>query len=256
MFLGFRWLSNTYIYATESGVKTGRPVQRKPIENRWKEDLMASLTARPWMRKSMRTPQVTFDEGHARHEPLPPDQVVRARNFKITVKDIQHKWGYFEGCEQCDYIRRYGENRAGSQHSPACRARILSKMADTPESRAKLEKLELRLERALAEDVEREDQKVNPMNPQDRQEEPPHKQVPQEFLDDPEAEVPEERLTVEDLPDEGFHGADRQDIEMDHGEAEQESEHGPWAPKRSRRKTWSLGTLGSWMRSPKSWYPS
>ena len=106
----------------------------------------------------MRDPQVKFEESHARHAPLPPDKVIQARNFKITVKDIQHKWGYLEGCEQCDYIRRYGQNRAGSQHSPACRTRILSKIAETPEGQAQLEKLETRLTRALAEHVEREDQ--------------------------------------------------------------------------------------------------
>ena len=169
----------------------------------------------------MRDPQVTFDEGHARHEPLPPDRGIRARNFKISSKDIQHKWGYFEGCEQCDYIRRYGENRAGSQHTPACRARILSKMAETPEGRVRLEKLELRLERALAEDVEREDQKADQVDLEE--------QIPQEFLDDPEAEFQEAKSTNH-AQDEEFHGAERQDIDMDHGEADQEREHDPAPP--------------------------
>ena len=56
VFLGYNRESNAYLLANDDGVVTSRAVMRRPIENRWRADLVESITATPWSWRAAAAP--------------------------------------------------------------------------------------------------------------------------------------------------------------------------------------------------------
>ena len=59
------------------------------------------------------------------------------------------------GCPQCGHIQRYGRGRAGGVHSDPCRDRLLAAIGETILGRIRLDDYEERVNRAMAEQIER-----------------------------------------------------------------------------------------------------
>ncbi len=164
VFLGYNRASNTYIVGTPEGIVASRALNRRPIQNRWDHDKVSAVAATPWSERTPHRPTVRFTEDQEpleQHEPRAPPM---PRNFQIKRADLI-KHGYTDGCDQCEYIQRHGENRPGYTHSPTCRARIMAELAKDPAGQARLQRTEQRINRALSDIVQHEDESAQPAQP-------------------------------------------------------------------------------------------
>ena len=86
------------------------------------------------------------------------DQGPIPRRFKIQRADLEGDdgVGFTDHCPQCDHIERYGESRGGITHSEACRARIMDELVKTPAGKVRVQNTKDRIDRALAESVEKQ----------------------------------------------------------------------------------------------------
>ena len=82
--------------------------------------------------------------------PTAPERV------RINARDLQTH-GYTDGCPQCGHIQRYGRGRAGGIHNDTCRDRFLKAIGDTIIGRQRLDDYNERVNRAMAEQIERAD---------------------------------------------------------------------------------------------------
>jgi hypothetical protein len=155
VFLGYKRDSNQYIIGVDHGIKTSRSVQRLPIADRWTESAITAIQATPW-NVHERVRRVVLEQAVERHEELPPEPTTDFRRLKIIKQDMID-FGYTEGCKQCDHYLRYGSRRAGYTHSDECRQRMMNELAKIPTGRVRLEALEERVDRRIAEQVEQDD---------------------------------------------------------------------------------------------------
>ena len=134
-----------------------RALQRKPIFERWDAERLAGIKVTPWsMRVTDAAVRVEMGAEVDGHPPPVPDAVPEARRVKITMKVLRER-GYTASCKQCDRIRSFSEHRAGIAHSEVCRQRIMAAMVATIHGAARLGDEELRVNRHLAERIERAD---------------------------------------------------------------------------------------------------
>ena len=157
IFLGYSLSSNEYLYAnTEGVVCKSRAVQRLPMADRWNATKLAEIAATPWSRHTPKEASANFPEERIPSPDATAPKERQIRNFRITSEMIQ-KYGLTDPtmCPQCDHIARYNQTRPGTAHSQACRQRYLDELAKDPEGQATLQRLQTRLERSLAESVER-----------------------------------------------------------------------------------------------------
>ena len=61
------------------------------------------------------------------------------------------EFGTSQNCPQCEHIRAFAEAKPGLGHTEACRKRLMEDMAATEAGRTRLETLENRINRAIAE---------------------------------------------------------------------------------------------------------
>ncbi len=150
-FLGFHRSSNAYWVLDEHGnaVKS-RALNSRPHEERWNKEILQNLTVTPWsLRVRKETERVPLGDAVQKDKDI-KDIVTNPRRLKITMH-ILKAFGTTCGCPQCDHVRAFQEAKMGLQHSDACRSRIMTDMAATPEGRQKLETYEHRVNRAIAE---------------------------------------------------------------------------------------------------------
>jgi hypothetical protein len=131
VFLGVKGTTGEIIIGAGEGIYRTRTVQRKPVEDRWREDLIKKVKGVPW-RKSDNDPET--DGAEMRSRPLSEEEqrVIDNRNqeqkdlqgapkrFAITVSDLQ-KHGVTEGCNGC---KSAFTGKVRQPHTRECRARF------------------------------------------------------------------------------------------------------------------------------------
>ncbi len=159
VFVGYHLSSNSYRLATADGsVQKSRALQSRPQEHRWDAEAIKDIVATPWsLRAQAGARRADVGPSVEQQAPAEPPPTPLPRRFRLT-KQILHKYGFTEGCEQCTHVQAFGEYKQGLQHAEQCRRRILEAMAKTPEGLAKLNKHEERVDRALAERVRASDE--------------------------------------------------------------------------------------------------
>ena len=160
IFLGYDRGNHTYIVGTTFGAAWTRALTRRPVNNRWSSDKLASLRATPWSERRIADPRAEaqfVEPAETTQEPQPPERPGLPRRMRIDKADLE-QFGYTNGCVQCDHVRRYGVTKSGANHSNKCRARIMDALSESPEGQQRLRHHEEKVTRALAEYVEREDQ--------------------------------------------------------------------------------------------------
>jgi hypothetical protein len=141
---------------TEDGKKAVRSINRYPEQTRWSADALAKIKATPWSEREITERTVRF------HEPVADSGNIEAaapkalKKFRINAQDLLTH-GYTDGCPQCSHIQRYGQGRAGGVHSDPCRDRVLKAIGDTVLGRQRLDDYEERVNRTMAEQIERSD---------------------------------------------------------------------------------------------------
>ena len=77
--------------------------------------------------------------------------------MRINISDLKKYELYDSNCKQCQHIEKYGKAKAGLIHTDACRRELMRKMSQTEEGRARIESHKERVDKGLAEYVERQD---------------------------------------------------------------------------------------------------
>ena len=166
VFLGYSWLSNEFVYASQHGVTTSRAVARRPPSERWVLEDLAGIKATPETKHVPRGQGQGLQDAYDPDGPKPPEPSRMARAFKIMKRYLDdERVGYSDACEQCDFIKRYGTSRPGVTHSSQCRERVMTCMASIEEYRHLVEATEERITRALAEHIEAADQRLEGTRP-------------------------------------------------------------------------------------------
>ena len=133
IYLGIRGSSGELVVSDLKGVWKTRTVQRKPIEDRWKEDGHEMIKQTPWAESEerpqeeagkMEVTKMTEEEKEAEKQAEVANRF--PTRFHIRKADLE-KHGYSMGCPGCKAILR-GTSRQG--HSDACRSRFMEAMAD------------------------------------------------------------------------------------------------------------------------------
>ena len=138
-FLGVRAVSGEILIGTKTGVTKTRTIQRRPMEERWNEDVLKMISGVPW-RLSEDDPEADgvmpplFFGNSSRGVPMGDEEVERVRvaidvprGFVITLDDIQ-KFGASAGCPGCKALLK-GTTR--QKHHDECRRRLAREMNDS-----------------------------------------------------------------------------------------------------------------------------
>ena len=161
IFLGYSRTSNSYLVATDDGIKDVRGVHRKPEPNRWDAARLAGLKATPWNTRTKHDSEVVFNDPVPREAQDTRDKDVVPRRMRITKADLE-KHGYTETCAQCDHVMRYGNHKPGLQHTDECRKRVMIAISSTPGGKARIDAHEQRTDRYFAETLQRHDAQAQP----------------------------------------------------------------------------------------------
>ena len=98
IWLGKRWGTGEYVVIGEHGLVAAQSIQRRPIEERWRNDLIQAITVLPWgyknpgseeeleERDQEERDQIGGEPEHEQHEVVP-------RSFRIMPRDLE-KFGY------------------------------------------------------------------------------------------------------------------------------------------------------------------
>jgi hypothetical protein len=133
IFLGRSMASDQNFVGISNGdVVCARAIVRLTPETRWDADRIGSIRITPFEFKTKNQDVVEEDpDPHSHPEPKLADADPRApRRLKIYDKDLT-KFGYTEGCQRCDFVRRGQTLRAGGvRHSEECRKRLYEAMRD------------------------------------------------------------------------------------------------------------------------------
>ena len=156
VFLGYKRDSNQYLVGVDTGVTSARSILRNPQADRWPETAITSVKATPWSLHERVQRVVLEQPAEEQHDEARQEPTTNFRRLKIVKQDLTD-FGYTEGCSQCDHYLRYGLRRPGFTHSEACRQRIMNELGKTDTGRVRLEALEERVDRALADHIERND---------------------------------------------------------------------------------------------------
>ena len=153
IFLGYNRDSNTFVVSSDEGVVTTRTLSRKPLDQRWDADGLSAVKSAPGDGRDAPRPRVHFREPV--DAPITHDVAAPAapRALRIEQADVT-EFGLTDGCPQCEYFRRYGRARPGTKHTATCRTRITAALNETEAGRERLNKLEERTNRAIAERIE------------------------------------------------------------------------------------------------------
>ncbi len=154
VFVGYNRSSNTFIVMTEDGKKAVRSINRYPEQTRWNAEAISNIKATPWSEREVSDPVVRFQEPVVDRGGVEVAAPGALKRFRLNAQDLQTH-GYTDGCPQCGHIQRYGRGRAGGVHSDPCRERLLTAIGETILGRKRLDDYEERVNRAMAEQIER-----------------------------------------------------------------------------------------------------
>ena len=158
-FLGYCKSSNAYKIVTADGVfAQSRSLARRPIQERWSPDILENIRCTPWDLRTVEKPAVEFGIPVPKQD-AGDDAPPTARRLKITMQTLD-QYGFTEHCKRCDYIKAFGESKAGLAHSETCRARIIAAMAGDEHGAARVKDAEARLQQSVARHIEHQDKKA------------------------------------------------------------------------------------------------
>ena len=133
VFLGRSMSSDQNFVGLNNGdVVCARAIVRLIPEIRWDADRIGIVRITPFEFKTKAQDTIEEDpDPHAHPEPKPDDADPRTmRRVKIYDKDLI-RFGYTEGCQRCDFVRRGQNLRAGGvRHNEECRKRLYEAMRD------------------------------------------------------------------------------------------------------------------------------
>ena len=155
IFLGHNRSANVYIIGAPHGMVESRSLVRRPESDRWIPELLARHTATPWSERERPAQQVRFqpsEEGVGADVATAPSAAIR--RMRLSKHDFE-KHGYTEGCKQCEHMLSYGKPRPGHVHSDACRDRMQEAINSSETGKARVEQHEERVNRGIAEAIER-----------------------------------------------------------------------------------------------------
>ena len=156
-FLGYDRSSNTYRIHTATGVVSARTMRRRPENERWSADRLASLSATPWSLYERPAARVRFRvDAPADPNGTTEPSSAALRHLRINTEDLD-RHGYTDGCVQCAYIRRHRRARPGTTHSHTCRARMEEAIGQTEAGKRRIAQHNERVNEAMAKEVERAD---------------------------------------------------------------------------------------------------
>ena len=163
IWLGHSRSCNEHVVGTKEGVVRAYSVKRQDEDQRWSGVWIKAMRGTPQQpdpsKPGLAIPvRVNFDPpAVAEAIPAAPEPNHRQiRRMKITNRMLE-KYGYSQGCEGCRYKQAgLGETR---NHSEVCRARILEAMDNDEDGRRKKEEEEERINRRLAEHLEKADER-------------------------------------------------------------------------------------------------
>jgi hypothetical protein len=159
IYLGVLQSSNELLVATDAGVVKVRTIKRLPDDQRWDAEAVLAIKGTPWAPVDGAT---TAPVPVAVHFPvyegnLPPpvdrDPAVQVRAMRLQKADFEAH-GYSDGCRGCVAVRRSAQ---GIPHTAACRARMETAMATTPEGADRVRQSAERIGAHVARALERED---------------------------------------------------------------------------------------------------
>ena len=162
IWLGHSRSSNEHLIGTKQGAIKAYAVKRQAEDERWDAALIQGLQGTPQQpdphRPGIAIPvRVSFDPpaqgsgGPVLEEPEGERQI---RRMRITAALLE-KYGFSPNCEGCRFRQAgLGETRG---HTEQCRSRIEKAMAQSEEGRRILEEQKERVNRRIAEQVERAD---------------------------------------------------------------------------------------------------
>lgn len=163
IWLGHSRGSNEAIIGTQEGAVKAYAVKRQDEDHRWDAELIKALQGTPQQpdpnRPGIAIPiRINFDPP-AEEEPIPVDADEKRRTIRRMriTSHLLHKYGYTEGCDGCRCRRAgLGEHRG---HTEACRDRIEARMEEDEEGRQMKEQSDERINRRIAEEMERADER-------------------------------------------------------------------------------------------------
>ena len=156
------------------GIRPARTILRMPRPQQWSLDQVKSIAATPWSIHEPTVPEVIYHKPGEEQPML--DKVAQIRRVYIRQADLD-TYGYTQGCKRCQHILVYGANKGTMPHSDVCRARIMEEMSKHATGRARLEKLNERTDKYLAEHL-RKNAEGEPAPAQGRMEDNVPKQAP------------------------------------------------------------------------------
>ncbi len=152
--VGYSRSSYTFIVMPEDGKKAVISISRYPEQTRWSAEAISKIKATPWSELEIADPEVRFQEPVVDRQGVEVAAQGALKRFRINAADLQAH-GCTDGCPQCGHIRRYGRGRAGGIHSDHFRERLLKAIGDTALGRQRLDDYDERVNRAMAEQIER-----------------------------------------------------------------------------------------------------
>ncbi len=155
-------ISDEHMLVTLDGkLVKARSIQLKPENESWDADGLDAITVTPWKvlekepQDTMKPREKTEDEVP---EPVAPEAV--PRDIKINAEWLRDKYGYTKGCPKCIALRNGKKTTTG--HNKQCRERVMKRMEEDEEMKAKVDKGRERINEYLARRLEEEDDSTRP----------------------------------------------------------------------------------------------
>ena len=152
VFLGIRARSNEVYIGTPEGVIKTRTIHRKPLDERWKPQVVQAIRGTPWDLVAPDPPELAAEQQLRPivdgSQPLLPESPEAAsegehryNSFKIFKSDLK-EFGYTPNCPGCSAAR---DDRAQRPHTAQCRTRMQQLLIDNPSSKSRVEAAQNRL---------------------------------------------------------------------------------------------------------------
>ena len=156
IWLEMRNNSTECVIGNADGVFSAREIRRLEPQSRWDTEAINSVIGVPWR---MTDGKWTVDRPEVRVDPIPipplPFEGARIQRERITKQDID-EFGATIGCPVCNAIR---DNERAQAHSDRCRKRIEECLRTTPHGAERLDRRNEVINEALAEEVQRGEQR-------------------------------------------------------------------------------------------------
>ena len=165
-FVGMCKITGKYLLYANDKIQAVRTIALNLDGNKWDAAIVEAVRALPWqLTAEKKEPEVIFREQVDNAQNAADPQPRQVRKLYIKKSDLD-AYGFTQGCRRCDHDLAYGYGRSSMGHSDACRNRIMKRLAETAAGRMRIEACTERMDRHLADVVERADRGQNPVSRQ------------------------------------------------------------------------------------------